>query len=140
MRVPARRKTLARTSLNSLLNWYLTRRGNPDILVCSMMNCQEISAACASEDFEEALELWAGANAFLEDGRHVDFSVPEQPLDIESRKGIPAQRLTGARWTMTNVVEVALASFDISHPRRGVLTGHLVIGGLKPLFWTFYGS
>jgi Fic/DOC family len=68
----------------------LTRRGNPDILVRSMMKCQEVSAACVSEDFEEALDLWAGAHAFLEDGRHVVFAVPEQPLDIEWRNGIPA--------------------------------------------------
>ena len=68
----------------------LSRRDNPDILVRSILKCQEVSAACASEDFTEALNLWARSYAFLEDGRHIDFSVPGQSSRIEWRNGVPA--------------------------------------------------
>ena len=68
----------------------LSRRNNPDIFVRSILKCQEVSAACVSEDFEEALDLWAGSNAFLEDGRNVDFSAPKRSLEIGWRNGVPA--------------------------------------------------
>jgi Fic family protein len=68
----------------------MTRRSEPDILVRSIMKCQEISAACASEDIEESLNKWAGTHAFLEDGRYVDFRIPDKDQTIEWRDGIPA--------------------------------------------------
>ena len=68
----------------------LSNRNNPDIFVRSILKCQEVSAACVSEDFDEALALWAESYAFLEDGRHVDFSIPKRALEIEWRAGVPA--------------------------------------------------
>ncbi len=51
----------------------LACQGNPNILVRSVMKCQETSEVCASEGLEKPLELWAGVHAFLEDVLSVHF-------------------------------------------------------------------
>ena len=71
----------------------LNHLNNPDIFIRSILKCQEISAACVSEDFDRALDLWAESHAFLEDGRHVDFVIPTQSHIIEWKNGVPAPEL-----------------------------------------------
>ncbi len=68
----------------------LTRDDNPDIIVRSLRKCQKISAACSSGDLCESVNLWAASHAFLRDGRHVNFGMPDPTAEIEWRDRVPA--------------------------------------------------
>lgn len=70
----------------------LTRQNRPDVFVRSIQKCQSISAACASMDFDAAMEKWASTYAFLEADAHARLEpVPETP-DVVIRNGLPAPR------------------------------------------------
>jgi hypothetical protein len=70
----------------------MTRQNNPDILIRSLQKCQEISAACAAADLDEAVTLWASTHAFLEEDRHASFSAPPETPDVIWRNGVPAPK------------------------------------------------
>lgn len=70
----------------------MTRQNNPDILIRSLVQCQKISAACASEDLDEAVTLWASTHAFLEEDRHASLIMPTNTPEVVWRKGVPAPK------------------------------------------------
>ena len=70
----------------------MTRQNNPDILIRSLLKCQKISAACAADDLDEAVTLWASTHAFLEEDRHASLSEPPETPDVIWRNGVPAPK------------------------------------------------
>jgi len=68
----------------------LSRRGEPLIFVRSLEFCQRVSAACSAASVDEAIEAWARAYAFCEDGRHARLTIPDPAIAIVTRHGIPA--------------------------------------------------
>ena len=68
----------------------LSRRDDPSIYVRSMEFCQKVTAACADEPIEAAIETWARTYAFCEDGHHARLTMPDPALEIETRDGVPA--------------------------------------------------
>lgn len=70
----------------------LTRQNNPDILIRSLQKCQQISAACTSEDLGQTLARWASTHAFLEEDRHARLTAPTDGADVEWRDGVPAPK------------------------------------------------
>jgi Fic family protein len=77
----------------------LSRRGEPLIFVRSLEFCQRVSAACSAAPVDSAIELWARAYAFCEDGRHARLTMPDPAITIETRRGIPAP---ADYWASTN--------------------------------------
>lgn len=70
----------------------MTRQNNPDILIRSLLKCQKISAACAAEDPDEAVTLWASTHAFLEEDRHASLTAPTEGQEVAWRRGVPAPK------------------------------------------------
>lgn len=70
----------------------MTRQNNPDIFIRSMQFCQKISAACAAENLDDAVTLWASTHAFLEEDRHATLTEPPQNPEVIQRKGVPAPK------------------------------------------------
>jgi hypothetical protein len=68
----------------------LSRRGEPLIFVRSLEFCQRVSAACSAASLDGAIDAWARAYAFCEDGRHARLTMPDPAIAIETRRGIPA--------------------------------------------------
>lgn len=68
----------------------LSRRGDPSIFVRSLEFCQRVSAACSAPTTNAAIESWARAYAFCEDGRHSRLTIPDPATPIETVGGIPA--------------------------------------------------
>ena len=68
----------------------LSRRGEPSIFVRSLEFCQRVSAACSAASVDAAVDAWARAYAFCEDGRHARLSMPDPAITIETRSGTPA--------------------------------------------------
>jgi Fic/DOC family len=68
----------------------LSRRGEPLIFVRSLEFCQRVSAACSAASVDGAIDAWARAYAFCENGRHARLTMPDPATPIETRRGIPA--------------------------------------------------
>ncbi|MBU1347909.1 MAG: Fic family protein [Alphaproteobacteria bacterium] len=68
----------------------LSRRGDPSIFVRSLEFCQRVSAACSAPSTDAAIESWARAYAFCEDGRHARLTIPDPAIQIETRGGVSA--------------------------------------------------
>lgn len=68
----------------------LSRRADPSIFVRSLEFCQRVSAACSAAPIDAAIEAWARAYAFCEDGRHARLTMPDPATPIEMRNGVPA--------------------------------------------------
>jgi hypothetical protein len=68
----------------------LSRRGDPSIFVRSLEFCQRVSAACSAAPIDAAIDTWARAYAFCEDGRHARLTMPDPATPIEMRNGVPA--------------------------------------------------
>ncbi|MBI5942146.1 MAG: cell filamentation protein Fic, partial [Caulobacterales bacterium] len=68
----------------------LSRRDDPSIFVRSLEFCQKVTAACSATTTGLAIDAWARAYGFCEDGRHARLSMPNPALEIEMRSGIPA--------------------------------------------------
>ncbi|HBI20127.1 MAG TPA: cell filamentation protein Fic [Brevundimonas sp.] len=68
----------------------LSRRGEPSIFVRALEFCQRVSAACSAPSTDAAIEAWARAYAFCEDGRHARLTIPDPSIPIETRGGVSA--------------------------------------------------
>lgn len=68
----------------------LSRRGDASIFVRSLEFCQRVSATCSADSAAEAIQSWARAYAFCEDGRHARLTIPNPATEIETRGDIPA--------------------------------------------------
>jgi fido (protein-threonine AMPylation protein) len=68
----------------------MSRRSEPSIFVRSMEFCQRVSAACSEDSVDKAIDTWARAYAFCEDGHHAKLTMPNPDLAIETRQGTPA--------------------------------------------------
>lgn len=68
----------------------LSRRDDPSVFVRSLEFCQRVTAACSTPTTDLAIDAWARAYGFCEDGRHARLSMPNPALSIETRSGILA--------------------------------------------------
>lgn len=68
----------------------LSRSNNPSILVRSLQFCQQISAVCASDTTEKAIEEWARTYAFCEDAAHARLTFPDAAVTLERQGGVLA--------------------------------------------------
>lgn len=68
----------------------LSRRDDPAPFVRSLEFCQKVTAACSAGSPQLAIDAWARAYGFCEDGRHARLSMPSPALEVEYRNGVPA--------------------------------------------------